>query len=111
ILHTQRKGEKGSNDRIAASSGDLFSANCRLRGSRMCFTITYPKWPTPRCSMRTLRWLSAILFGTYLTLTGNSVALAAQQPSQIGQWSQPIPMPIVPIHVSLLPDGKVLLWR
>src|SRR5438067_5868505 len=49
--------------------------------------------------------------GTYLTLAGNSVALAAQQPSQTGQWSQPIPMPIVPIHVSLLPDGKVLLWR
>jgi len=32
-------------------------------------------------------------------------------PSQIGQWSAPIPLPAVAIHSALLPNGKILLWQ
>ncbi len=38
------------------------------------------------------------------------LAALAQGPDQLGQWSGEIKMENVPIHVSLLPNGKVLYW-
>ena len=32
------------------------------------------------------------------------------QPSAIGQWSQPFPLPLIAIHSALLPTGRVLLF-
>jgi hypothetical protein len=42
----------------------------------------------------------------------SSAALAApaKDASEIGQWSQVIPLPNVPIHTHVLPSGKVLFW-
>lgn len=31
-------------------------------------------------------------------------------PEVVGQWSGPVSLPIVPIHMHLLPDGSVLAW-
>lgn len=39
-----------------------------------------------------------------------AVAAQASNPSVSGQWSQVIPMQDVPIHISLLPNGKLLYW-
>src|SRR5262245_36697036 len=35
---------------------------------------------------------------------------AAQDPSQVGQWSAPQTLPYRPIHAQLLPTGKVMFW-
>lgn len=42
--------------------------------------------------------------------TTPAVAAQASNPSVSGQWSQVIPMTDVPIHISLLPNGKLLYW-
>jgi hypothetical protein len=44
-----------------------------------------------------------VLFGT--------LALRAQTLDQIGQWSGVVNLPLVPIHVNLLPTGEVLMWN
>src|SRR5687767_4910447 len=31
-------------------------------------------------------------------------------PSTVGEWSAPVSLPIVTIHMQVLPDGKVLGW-
>ena len=49
-------------------------------------------------------------FLTLLTLTVccfNSITVKAQS---TGQWTAPIPWPIVTVHMSVLPNGKVLAW-
>ena len=44
----------------------------------------------------------------FIFFTFNS--LFAQQPSEVGQWSDPIPFGIVPVAVANLPDGKLIAW-
>ena len=48
-----------------------------------------------------------------IAVAASRVALTAPPTtqSQVGQWSPVIQMPIVPIHVHLLPNGQLLLWR
>jgi hypothetical protein len=48
---------------------------------------------------------SAIGLATVVT-----AALAAAQPSQVGQWSGPASWPLVASHAALLADGRVLVW-
>lgn len=38
-------------------------------------------------------------------------AAAADDPAQVGQWSDVFPWPVVAIHTHLLPNGKVLSWQ
>jgi Domain of unknown function (DUF1929)/Glyoxal oxidase N-terminus len=37
-------------------------------------------------------------------------AYAQADPSVVGQWAAPFNWPAVPIHISLLPDGRLLFW-
>jgi PKD repeat protein len=39
-----------------------------------------------------------------------SVAGTAGAPVESGEWTAPFPWPMVAVHLSLLPDGKVLSW-
>ena len=57
--------------------------------------------------------ISLLLGGSAAWLAGVLPARSAAptQQSQFGQWSAPIQMPIVAIHLHLLPNGDVLLWR
>lgn len=47
-----------------------------------------------------------------LNKTKAASATAAFEPLQSigGQWSSPLGMPTIPIHTSLLPNGKLLIW-
>jgi galactose oxidase len=36
--------------------------------------------------------------------------VAAGFPSEAGQWSDPVPLPIVAVHLHLLPNRKLLFW-
>ena len=45
-----------------------------------------------------------------MTTPANAVEAASTDPATAGQWSSRLFWPIVPIHVSLLPNGKVLAW-
>ena len=45
-----------------------------------------------------------------MTTPANAVQAASTDPATAGQWSSRLSWPIVPIHVSLLPNGKVLAW-
>ena len=40
----------------------------------------------------------------------SSIAIAAGTAAEKGQWARPVSMPLVAIHVSLLPNGKVLIF-
>jgi hypothetical protein len=44
-----------------------------------------------------------------ISVNGLSTAMQSD-PSAVGQWSAPATWPIVPVHISLLPNGKVLFW-
>ncbi|HET6861901.1 MAG TPA: galactose oxidase-like domain-containing protein [Pyrinomonadaceae bacterium] len=53
-----------------------------------------------------------------LTVAARSSAATTSSSSPVsspfqsaGTWSSPIPLPIVPIHMHLLPNGKVLIWQ
>ncbi|MDT0541106.1 hypothetical protein, partial [Croceitalea sp. P059] len=39
-----------------------------------------------------------------------STALNAQDKSQDGDWSDIIPLEVIPVAVSNLPDGKLIVW-
>ena len=39
-----------------------------------------------------------------------TVANSGSDPAQVGQWSSPTTLPIVPIHTSMLPNGKLLIF-
>jgi len=39
-----------------------------------------------------------------------STAGIAGVPASVGEWSQPFDWPVIAVHLSLLPDGKVLSW-
>lgn len=45
-----------------------------------------------------------------LGITEAASSTAAPQASLVGAWSFPFGMPTVPIHTSVLPNGKVLIW-
>ena len=47
------------------------------------------------------------LFVLYLGFSGNA---AAQDPSVIGRWSRVPDLPFFPVHVHVLPTGKVMIW-
>src|SRR6185503_4995053 len=65
--------------------------------------------------------VSCLLFvicGSLLTPSGsagvsNETATPAMQsgPETVGQWSSVITLPIVAIHMHMLPNGKVLIWQ
>ena len=40
-----------------------------------------------------------------------SLAAGASADAQVGAWSWPQAIPTLPIHVSLLPNGKLLIWQ
>ena len=42
-------------------------------------------------------------------LGGSSAATTAATPDQVGQWSAPIAFPIVAVHMSLEPNGQILM--
>lgn len=44
------------------------------------------------------------------TAAGVSAAAVAADPGQVGEWGPVTNWPVVGIHVSLLPNGKVLAW-
>ena len=54
-----------------------------------------------------MRVLAALLIGGVLLA---SRAAAQSDPSQVGEWSGLISLPIVTIHMQVLPDGKLLAW-
>ena len=39
-----------------------------------------------------------------------TVANSGSDPAQVGQWASPTTLPIVPIHTSMLPNGKLLIF-
>ncbi len=39
-----------------------------------------------------------------------SYSVAASSPSESGEWAAPVTLPIVAVHLHLLPSGKVLFW-
>ena len=41
----------------------------------------------------------------------SSIAVDARADAQVGAWSWPLSLPTLPIHVNLLPDGKILMWE
>ena len=41
----------------------------------------------------------------------NTAPGAAPQASSVGQWSAPSPWPVVAIHTTMLPNGKILTWQ
>jgi hypothetical protein len=45
--------------------------------------------------------------GAPVTVT---VANSGTDPAQVGQWSAPFTLPIVPIHTSMLPNGRLLIF-
>jgi galactose oxidase len=54
-----------------------------------------------------------ISLGVQLAATASLAAIASialGQPATKGEWGPVIPFPNVPIHVHVLPDGKVLFW-
>jgi galactose oxidase-like protein/glyoxal oxidase-like protein/fibronectin type III domain protein len=69
--------------------------------------------------------LMILICGSLLTATesagvttsdaNNTAVVSAPNPQSspevFGQWSSPITLPIVAIHMHLLPNGKVLLWQ
>jgi hypothetical protein len=63
--------------------------------------------------------LLVLICGSLLTPTGsagvsnNNSATPAMQsgPETVGQWSSVITLPIVAIHMHMLPNGKVLIWQ
>lgn len=42
--------------------------------------------------------------------SGISASIAGTASPESGSWTDPFPLPIVALHVSLLPTGKVLMW-
>ena len=60
-------------------------------------------------------WRVALrLFSVLAMLAGLAPGrLASQvgQPEQVGEWSKPFSWPVVAIHSSVLPNGKVLTWE
>ena len=53
-------------------------------------------------------FLSLIIIVFILPATG--LKLMAQDPSQVGEWSDPIGFGIVPVAVANLPDGRLITW-
>ncbi len=45
-----------------------------------------------------------------LLLSGLAFQARADAPDAVGQWQSIAPLPYFPVHTSLLPTGKVLLW-
>ena len=45
------------------------------------------------------------------TLAVSCPVLAGENPAEVGLWQSPQPWPVVAIHASLLPNGKVLFWQ
>ena len=39
-----------------------------------------------------------------------TVANSGPDPAQVGQWGTPTTLPIIPVHTSLLPNGKLLIF-
>src|SRR5262245_12258317 len=67
-------------------------------------------------SARAIRVLCAVLclivfVCSDLLRPGQSAAISQQGPGVIGQWSSEISLPIVAIHMHLLPNGKVLIFQ
>ncbi|MFQ5599687.1 MAG: hypothetical protein ACE5G2_03945, partial [Candidatus Krumholzibacteriia bacterium] len=54
------------------------------------------------------RRAAAVLMSAALLVTCG--ALAAAQPSVVGQWDGPFSWPFAASHAALLPDGRVLVW-
>jgi hypothetical protein len=49
--------------------------------------------------------------GSQADWAGARLVAAHNAPSEIGQWTAPEPWPFVSVHLSVLPNGKVLTWR
>ncbi len=69
------------------------------------------EWFLPRPA----RWTVA-LFAFWAILVGatfprHAAAQLSQDPSLVGQWNGPVKWPIVPVHMHVLPDGRVLAWQ
>ncbi len=66
---------------------------------------------------RPVRTFKAVSFARALTLSGAAMLLAigaavaqGNDPSQVGQWSATVTLPIIPIHSNLLTTGNVLIY-
>jgi len=58
------------------------------------------------------------VFNTVLKVTDSGGATTSASarttqiiPASVGQWSRPIDLPVVGVHVHLLPTGKILMWQ
>src|SRR6516225_9719171 len=60
------------------------------------------------CSFASRGRLHYIGFLLLVLLIGSQSSRA--QPATAGQWTNVIPLPIIPIAAALLPDGRVLGW-
>jgi hypothetical protein len=58
-----------------------------------------------------MRTLLAVLVCAMLTVTGVVGRVAkAEAPDSVGQWSAGAMLPYFPVHIHMLPTGKVMLW-
>jgi galactose oxidase len=44
------------------------------------------------------------------TIGQRSLAAVAASEAEVGSWSAPFPLPVVAVHLSLLPNGRALYW-
>src|SRR5215471_7342837 len=51
-----------------------------------------------------------MLGGVVLPSDAPPVAQASPAPAQVGQWSTPLPLPLVAVHAALLANGHILAW-
>src|SRR5687767_13661814 len=62
-------------------------------------------------SQKVLRVVLKTAFASVLVASAQCFFPQAQaQPNVVGEWSGVVNWPVVNIHISLLPNGKLLLW-
>ncbi len=60
--------------------------------------------------MRLRSWLLYLFLMSILWLGVPSNAVAQGDPSMVGRWSSVPDLPFFPVHVHVLPTGKVMIW-
>ena len=60
--------------------------------------------------MRLRSWLLYLFLISILWLGVPSNAVAQGDPSMVGRWSSVPNFPFFPVHVHVLPTGKVMIW-
>jgi hypothetical protein len=113
--------------RVTSQPGLTPVINCTITGGILSGTGCSAKYPaytevvltaTPAAGQEFSGWgppcsgtgpCSYVAVGTVTIAARFGTGVANPRATQ-GQWAAPIPTPVVAIHMSLLPTGKVLLW-